>query len=370
MASSLDHDMMARALRLAKRGLYTTDPNPRVGCVIVRNEEIVGEGFTSPAGGPHAEVNALSMAGEGARGATVYVTLEPCSHQGRTPPCSDALINAGVRRVVYAIADPNPLVNGAGAAALQAAGIKVSAGVMAAQARELNVGFFQRMSSGLPWVTVKVGASVDGKVALANGVSQWITGEESRADVQRQRARSSAIMTGSGTVLVDDPRLTIRAADIDMQGRTVLRVICDSSLKTSPTARLFKEPGAILIVTNSTDAQRIAQLTAAGAEVYPVAADDGGHADLAAVLKLLASRGCNELLVEAGPRLAGRLIELGLANELLIYMAPVVLGSAARSMFATTSIDTMAARWNFELHDVARTGNDMRVRLRPVKKED
>ena len=358
--------MMARALRLAKRGLYTTDPNPRIGCVIVRNEEIVGEGFTSPVGGPHAEINALNITGEAAQGATVYVTLEPCSHHGRTPPCVDALIKAKVKRVVYAIADPNPLVNGAGAAALQAAGIKVSTGIMSAQARELNIGFFQRMSNGLPWVTVKIGASIDGKVALANGVSQWITSDESRADVQRQRARSSAIMTGSGTVLTDDPRLTIRAAEIDLQGRNVLRVICDSQLRTSPTARLFKEPGAILIVTTSNDASRVAQLTAAGAEVISLAADQNGHVDLAGVLRLLATRGCNELLIEAGPRLSGRMLELGLANELLIYMAPVVLGADARSMFTTAPLDTMAARWNFEVHDVARTGKDMRVRLRPA----
>ncbi len=367
MPSSFDNDMMARALRLARRGLYTTDPNPRVGCVIVRDEEIVGEGFTSPIGGPHAEANALLMAGDAARGATVYVTLEPCSHHGRTPPCSDALIKAGVKRVVYSVADPNPQVNGSGAAALQAAAIKVSSGLMAAQARELNIGFFHRMTMGRPWVTVKVGASIDGKTALANGTSQWITGEESRADVQRQRARSSAIMTGSGTIFADDPRLTVRAPEIDMQGRHVLRVICDSPLKTPSTAKIFKEPGSVLLFTTRDDETLIAPLVAVGAEVLQVAADENGRVDLPSALKALDTRGCNELLVEAGPRLSGRLVELGLVDELLIYMAPIVLGNESRSMFAMPQIETMAARWNYQLHDVGRTGKDMRVRLRPVK---
>jgi diaminohydroxyphosphoribosylaminopyrimidine deaminase/5-amino-6-(5-phosphoribosylamino)uracil reductase len=364
MPASFDNDMMARALRLAKRGLYTTDPNPRVGCVIVRDEEIVGEGFTSPVGGPHAEANALVAAGESARGATVYVTLEPCSHHGRTPPCSAALIRAGVKRVVYAIGDPNPQVNGGGAAALQAAGIKISSGLMAAQARELNVGFFHRMTTGHPWVTVKIGASIDGKISLANGVSQWITSEESRTDVQRQRARSSAIMTGSGTVLADDPLLTVRAPEIDMAGRQVLRVICDSQLRTPASAKILKQPGATLILTRSQDANRKDELIAAGAEIVEVAPDIAKHVDLIAVLKLLAARGCNELLVEAGPMLSGRLVELGLVNELLIYMAPVVLGAEARSMFTTPILDSMAARWNFQVHDVARSGADVRLRLR------
>jgi diaminohydroxyphosphoribosylaminopyrimidine deaminase/5-amino-6-(5-phosphoribosylamino)uracil reductase len=363
MPASFDNDMMARALRLARRGLYTTDPNPRVGCVIVRDEEIVGEGFTSPVGGPHAEVNALQAAGDAARGATVYVTLEPCSHHGRTPPCTDALIRAGVKRVVYAVGDPNPQVNGGGVAALEAAGIKVSSGLMAAQAREINIGFFKRMHTGLPWVTVKFGASIDGKISLANGVSQWISSEESRADVQRQRARSSAVMTGSGTVLSDDPRLTVRSPEIDMLGRHVLRVVCDSRLQIAPTAKLFKEPGPVLIFTRSKDEKRGAALKAAGAEVIQVESDDS-RIDLQAVLKQLASRGCNEVLIEAGPSLSGRLIELGLANELLIYMAPVVLGAAARSMFSTSTLESMAARWNFQVQDVGRSGPDIRLRFR------
>jgi diaminohydroxyphosphoribosylaminopyrimidine deaminase / 5-amino-6-(5-phosphoribosylamino)uracil reductase len=367
MPASFDNDMMARALRLARRGLYSTDPNPRVGCVIVRDEEIVGEGFTSPVGGPHAEVNALLAAGDAARGATAYVTLEPCSHHGRTPPCADALVKAGVKRVVYALGDPNPRLNGGGAAALQAAGIKVSCGPMAAQARELNVGFFHRMETGRPWVTVKVGASIDGKVALASGESRWVTSEDSRADVQRQRGRSSAILTGTGTMLADDPLLTIRAPDVDMQGRRVLRVICDSQLRTSPQSRLFKEPGAVLVLTTSRDPSLVEPLIAVGAEVLPLATDETGRVELRSALELLGSRECNEVLVEAGPRLSGRFVELGLANELLIYSAPVVLGGEARSMFTTEKLEALSARWAFEFHEVGRTGKDMRVRLRPVK---
>jgi diaminohydroxyphosphoribosylaminopyrimidine deaminase / 5-amino-6-(5-phosphoribosylamino)uracil reductase len=363
MPASFDNDMMARALRLAKRGLYTTDPNPRVGCVIVRDEQIVGEGYTSPVGGPHAEVSALRNAGDAARGATVYVTLEPCSHQGRTPPCSDALIKAGVKRVVYALEDPNPQVRGGGAAALQAAGIKVTAGLLASQAYELNVGFFHRMTTGMPWVTVKLGVSIDGKTALANGTSRWITGEESRADVQRQRARSSAILTGSGTMLADDPLLTVRAPDIDMLGRRVLRVVCDARLRTPPLARIFSESGPVLILTTSKDELRKAALTKAGAEVIHVDSDGPG-VSLTAALKFLATRGCNEVLVEAGPELSGCLIESRLVDELLIYMAPVILGAEARPMFATSLLETMSERWAFQVHDVVRLGGDVRLRFR------
>lgn len=354
--------MMVRALRLAKRGLYTTDPNPRVGCVIVRGEEIVGEGYTSPAGGPHAEINALRMAGEAATGATVYVSLEPCSHQGRTPPCTDALIQAGIKRVVYAVGDPNPCVNGGGAAALQTAGIKVTSGIQAAQACELNIGFFHRMTTGLPWVTIKMGASIDGKIALANGVSQWITSDAARADVQRRRARSSAILTGSGTVLADDPRLTVRAPDIDLLGRRLLRVVVDSRLRLAPSAQLFQETGPVLVFTT---AGRCGQaLAATQAEVIVTAVDETGRVDLRSVFKVLAERECNEVLVEAGPQLSGRLIELGLANELLIYLAPIVLGADARSMFATTRIETLTQCSNFQVHDVTRVGPDIRVSLR------
>jgi diaminohydroxyphosphoribosylaminopyrimidine deaminase/5-amino-6-(5-phosphoribosylamino)uracil reductase len=363
MFSPLDTSMMQRALVQAALGMYTTDPNPRVGCVLVREDAVVGEGFTSPVGGPHAEVNALRAAGDKARGATAYVTLEPCSHHGRTPPCSDALIAAGVRRVVYAVGDPNPQVNGGGATALSKAGVAVAAGLLEAEAREINIGFFTRMTTGLPWVVVKLGASLDGKIALANGVSQWITNDQSRHDVQLRRARSSAIMTGAGTLLADDPRLTVRAEGIDMLGRRPFRVICDSQLRTPPSARIFQEPGAILIFTLSDDDIRINALIAAGAEVLQV----GGHADhldLRAVLQILATRGCNELLIEAGPQLSGSLLERQLINELLIYLAPTVLGSEARSMLQLPSIVTMEQRHNFSLIECTQLGDDLRLRYR------
>jgi diaminohydroxyphosphoribosylaminopyrimidine deaminase/5-amino-6-(5-phosphoribosylamino)uracil reductase len=343
--------------------MYTTDPNPRVGCVLVRDDVVVGEGFTSPVGGPHAEVHALRAAGDKARGATAYVTLEPCSHHGRTPPCSDALIAADVRRVVYAIGDPNPQVNGGGAIALSKAGVAVEAGLLETEAREINIGFFSRMTTGLPWLLVKVGASLDGKVALANGVSQWITNDQSRNDVQLRRARSSAIMTGVGTVLADNPRLTVRAEGIDMLGRRPLRAICDSQLRTPPSARIFEESGPILIFTLSEDEARINALIAAGAEVLQVAGT-AGHVDLRAVLQMLATRGCNEVLVEAGPQLSGSLVEQQLVNELLIYLAPTVLGSEARSMLQLPSIIAMEQRRNFSLHECTQLGSDLRLRYR------
>jgi len=365
MFTLLDSTMMQRALDLAVRGLYITDPNPRVGCVVVKNDAVVGEGFTSPVGGPHAEVHALRAAGDAARGATAYVTLEPCSHHGRTPPCVDALIAAGVAKVVYAGADPNPLVNGAGHARLQAAGIAVLSGLHAEAAREINIGFFHRMQHGRPWVTVKLGVSLDGKVALANGVSKWITSEASRADVHRQRARSSAVMTGVNTVLADDPQLNVRASDIDMQGRTPLRVICDSQLRTPVTARVLQKPGSVVVFTTCDD-ENAAPLIDAGVEVLQVAADKKRGIDLHAAVQLLATRGCNELLVEAGPTLSGRLIEQGLVNELLLYMAPVVLGSQARSMLTLPDIASMNERWNFKLHECAQVESDLRLRFRAV----
>jgi len=355
---------MRRALDQARLGLYITDPNPRVGCVLVKEGRVVGEGFTSPVGGPHAEVNALRAAREMARGATAYVTLEPCSHHGRTPPCVDALIAAGIKEVVFAIADPNPLLDKAGRSRLQDSGITVRSGVLADEARELNVGFLRRMATGKPWVTVKLGVSLDGKVALANGASQWITGETSRHDVQRQRARSSAVMTGVGTVLADDPRLTVRVDDIDLQGRKPLRVVCDARLRTPPTAQLFKEPGSVVVLTASEDDAKIDALIRAGAEVLEVAADASGGVDLSAALQLLANRGCNELLVEAGPTLSGRLVEHKLVDELLIYMAPVVLGGEARSMLTLPPIVSMTERWNFKFHECTQVGDDLRLRYR------
>lgn len=362
MFSAADHGLMARALQLAERGLFTTDPNPRVGCVIAQGEQIVGEGWTSPAGGPHAEVNALRAAGAAARGATVYVTLEPCSHHGRTPPCTDALVAAGVSRVVSALRDPNPLVDGTGIRQLEAAGIAVETGLLEASARQLNAGFVKRMTQDLPLVTVKVAASLDGKVALRNGSSRWITGEPARRDVQRLRARSSAVLTGIGTVLADDPLLTVRDADIEMLGRKPLRVVCDTHLRIPPATRLLHEGGPVVIYTAETDSSR---LQGGEVDVQTVAIDPSGSLDLVAILKDLARRHCNEVLVEAGPVLSGRFLELGLADLLVVYLSPVLLGREAQSMLALPVLEDMAGRQELELLDTRRISDDLKLTWRP-----
>jgi diaminohydroxyphosphoribosylaminopyrimidine deaminase / 5-amino-6-(5-phosphoribosylamino)uracil reductase len=354
MFTSIDESLMTRALQLAQRGLYTTDPNPRVGCVIAHGSNVVGEGFTSPAGGPHAEVNALEQAGRHARGATAYVTLEPCSHFGRTGPCADALVAAGLKRVIAAMTDPNPLVHGHGLAKLRAAGIEVRSGLLQAQAESLNSGFIKRMRSGLPLVRVKLGASLDGRTALANGVSQWITSEAARADVQHWRARSSAVLTGVGTVLTDDPQLTVRAPDIDMLGRQPLRVICDAQLNTPNTARTVQEPGALIYTA-------VAPQTRGAAEVVQMPGDVQRGVDLLSVLSDLASRSCNEVLVEAGSRLSGRLFELRLVDELLLYVAPVLLGPDARALLQLPMIDSMQQRIELTLLDTQSIGSDVRL---------
>ncbi len=302
--TAIDAAHMARALRLAARGLYTTDPNPRVGCVIARGGEVVGEGWHQRAGEPHAEVHALRAAGERARGATAYVTLEPCAHHGRTPPCAEALIAAGVRRVVYAVRDPDPRVSGCGARLLTAAGIEVAAGLMEASARAQNRGFLSRLERGRPWVRLKLAASLDGRTALASGESRWITSEAARADVQRLRARASAIMTGIGTVLADDPRLDVRLAG---QQRQPLRVVLDSALRTPRAARLLAPPGQVLLFTTRSNPSATAELAATGASIEVVAAAAAGL-DLAAVMQRLAALEVNELHVECGATLAGRLL--------------------------------------------------------------
>lgn len=358
MCNEFDRHMMARALELAQRGLYTADPNPRVGCVITRDERIVGEGWHRKAGEPHAEVHALEQAGGQARGATVYVTLEPCSHHGRTPPCADALVRAGVARVIAALGDPDPRVNGRGFDNLRAAGIQVQTGLLEVEARELNVGFVKRMQTGLPWTRVKIASSLDGRIALANGASRWITAEAARADVQHWRARSSAVMTGVGTVIADDPQLNVRAADIDMLGRQPRRVICDTQLRTPRDARIFQAPGRVWLFTSKT-----AAAPGPNAEIVSVAADARGL-DLRAVLEELARRGCNEVLVEAGPTLSGRLLELGLADELLVYFAPSALGHDALPMLRLPKLQSMSARLEFEMIDIRRFGDDVRLRYR------
>ncbi len=359
MFSSDDHRFMAQALRLAERGLYSASPNPRVGCVIVRAGQVVGEGWHERAGTPHAEIHALQQAGERIRGATVYVTLEPCSHHGRTPPCTDALIAADVARVVAAMRDPNPRVAGQGIEKLARTGIQVEVGLMEAQAQELNIGFVSRMTRGRPWVRLKAAASLDGKTALNNGVSKWITGPAARADVQHWRARSCAILTGVGTVLADDPQMTVR--EIETQ-RQPLRVIVDSSLQTPPSAKILAG-GNALIVCASDDAAKIQALRGAGAEVLVLAGSDG-RVDLTRLLQVLAEREVNELMIEAGATLNGALLNAGLVDEMVLYLAPVLIGDAARGLFALPELQQMDQRKTLAVQDVRLVGQDIRVMAR------
>ncbi|KRE88882.1 bifunctional diaminohydroxyphosphoribosylaminopyrimidine deaminase/5-amino-6-(5-phosphoribosylamino)uracil reductase [Frateuria sp. Soil773] len=356
---------MAHALRLAERGLYTTRPNPRVGCVIAHGERVVGAGFHRRAGGPHAEVFALREAGAAARGATAYVTLEPCAHHGRTPPCADALVAAGVARVVVAAEDPFPQVAGRGIGRLRAAGIAVDAGLLREAARELNVGFFSRIERGRPWVRLKLAMSLDGRTALADGASKWITGEAARADVQRWRARSSAILTGIGTVLADDPRLTVRLPQ-DVPFEAPLRVVLDSRLRTPAGAALFDDGSPVLLIgLPGVRGDAREALAARGAVFGEAPAGADGRPDLAAVLAQLAAREVGELHVEAGPRLCGELFAQGLADELLLYVAPVLLGSAARPLLELPPLADMAARWRLHVVDRRQLGEDTRLLLRP-----
>ncbi|WP_043648337.1 bifunctional diaminohydroxyphosphoribosylaminopyrimidine deaminase/5-amino-6-(5-phosphoribosylamino)uracil reductase RibD [Chitinilyticum litopenaei] len=357
-----DHGYMQQALALAGLGLYTTTPNPRVGCVIVRDGVVVGEGWHVRAGEAHAEVHALRQAGEAARGATAYVTLEPCSHHGRTPPCADALLAAGVSRVIAAMQDPNPQVAGRGLARLAAAGIAVASGLLEAQAHELNSGFISRMTRGRPWLRLKLASSLDGRTALPSGESKWITGPAARADVQRWRARSCAMLTGIGTVLADDPQLTVRDL-ADWSGpveRQPLRVVLDSALRTPPGAALFATPG-VLIVTVSGDAARQQALRAAGAELLHLPAASG-RIDVPALLAELGARGCNEVTVEAGATLAGSLLRAGLVDELLHYQAPLLLGDPARGL-AELSLDSMVQALRPRVAERRMLGDDLRTRL-------
>ncbi len=354
--NAADSEWMARALRLAERGLHTTSPNPRVGCVLVKDGRVIGEGWHERAGEPHAEVHALRAAGEAARGATAYVTLEPCSHHGRTPPCANALIAAKVARVVSAMQDPNPLVAGQGLQKLSAAGIETECGLMEAAARELNVGFISRMTRGTPWVRSKIATSLDGRTALANGTSKWITGEAARRDVQHWRARSCAVLTGSGTVLADDPQLNVRGIETKRQP---LRVVLDSELRTSPAAKIL-QGGRTLIYTASSDAAKRQALQIAGAEVAMLA-DADGKVDLSAVLRDLAQRGINEVLVEAGHTLNGALLKAGLVDELVLYLAPQLLGDAARGLADLGELTQLQQRVNLQWQDMRQVGSDLRI---------
>lgn len=350
---------MARALELAALGLYSTTPNPRVGCVLVREGEAVGEGWHERAGEAHAEVNALRQAGARARGATVYVSLEPCSHHGRTPPCAHALVDAGVTRVVAAMSDPDPRVAGAGFAQLRAAGIQVECGLLEEAARELNIGFVRRMRHGRPWVRVKTAASLDGRTALANGTSQWITGPAARQDGHRWRARSCAVMTGIGTLLHDNPRLTVR--DIETS-RQPLRIVVDRNLELPVSARIL-EGGDVLVFTAADEAARARALRARGAEVV-VAGDACGKVDLHAAMHELGRRGMNEILVESGNRLNGALVRAGLVDELIVYLAPQLLGDRGRGMFDLGELTVLEQRIDLDVCEVRSIGLDLHLRAR------
>jgi len=351
---------MHRALDIARNGLYTADPNPRVGCVLVKEGQIVGEGWHVRAGEPHAEVVAIAAAGGAARGATAYVTLEPCNHTGRTGPCTAALIAAGVARVVCAMRDPNPAVAGGGIATLERAGVAVEVGVLETEARALNPGFLSRAERGRPFVRTKLAVSLDGRTALANGVSQWLTGEVARADVHRWRARSSAVLTGIGTLLADDPSLDARLDEPATDVVQPARVIVDAALRTPPDARTLSIPGDVLVFTLSDDAARAAALTARGARIERVGAA-AGHCDLTAVVRRLAELELNEIWVEAGPTLNGALLAAGLVDELVLYVAPLLLGEGARGMFDIGELTTLAQAPRFEFVDYAAFGPDLRI---------
>ncbi|MCK5002367.1 MAG: bifunctional diaminohydroxyphosphoribosylaminopyrimidine deaminase/5-amino-6-(5-phosphoribosylamino)uracil reductase RibD [Gammaproteobacteria bacterium] len=350
---------MQRAIRLAQKGLYSTDPNPRVGCVLVKDNKIVGEGWHQKAGEPHAEVLALRQAGNEAKAATAYVTLEPCSHTGKTPPCAEALVEADVSRVVVAMQDPNPLVAGQGLKRLQDSGITVESGLMEAQARALNPGFIKRMETGLPYVRVKMAMSLDGRTAMASGESQWITGDAARRDVQLLRARSSAVLTGIGTVLSDDPsmnvRLTAEELDVD-EVRQPLQVVLDSALRFPAKAKIAEVNGDVVIMTTSkNDVANAVQVE-----------EKDGHVDLKAALKFLAEKEINEIHVEAGAILSGAFLQQQLVDEIVVYMAPHIMGDEARGLFALPGLSEMKDRISLDIQDVRMLGKDLRITAQPV----
>jgi len=359
MFTTADHGFMEQALELAGRGLNTTTPNPRVGSVVVRDGTVVGTGWHEKAGTPHAEVQALKAAAARSRGATLYVNLEPCSHHGSTPPCVDAIVEAGVKRVVAAIQDPNPKVAGAGFAKLRAAGIAVEHGLMEDEARELNIGFLARMTRGRPWVRMKIAASLDGRTALANGKSRWITGETARQDGHRWRARACALLTGFGTVRDDDPQFNVRGVDTPRQP---LKIVVDSKFETSPSARLLQE-GKTLIVGAVNEENKIAALKATGAEAI-IIPNDHGKVELFRLMEELGRRELNELHVEAGTKLNGALLQAGVVDELLVYLAPSVIGDSGRGMFHLPEITELSRASALKIREVERVGADLRILAR------
>lgn len=353
-----DYRFMARALRLAARGLTTTQPNPRVGCVLVQGDRIVGEGWHEAAGGPHAEVHALEQAGAAAAGATCYVSLEPCNHHGRTPPCTEALIQAGVARVIAAMTDPDPRMAGQSLARLEQAGMMTGHDLLEARASELNRGYIRRLTAGLPYVCCKQAVSLDGRTAMASGESKWITGEAARMDVQHLRARSCAVLTGIGTVLKDDPRLDVR--HVPLPHRQPLRVVLDRELRLPAEARMLTVPGRVLVFTYSDNSYKHGALKRGGAEVVMMGEEDF----LAGVLRYLAEREqVNEVLVEAGPTLTGALLLDGLIDELILYQAPIIMGDSARGLFHLPRLQSMQDRIELKLVECRRIGADLRLRL-------
>jgi len=362
-----DHAFMARALRLAEKGLYSTRPNPRVGCVIVKEGEVIGEGWHLKAGGSHAEIHALINAGAATQGSTVYVTLEPCSHHGRTPPCADALIEAGVRRVIAAMSDPNPQISGKGLERLRAAGIEVSSGLLESRAVTLNPGFIKRMRTGRPWLRVKLAMSLDGRTAMASGESQWITSESARLDVQRLRARSCAILTGAGTVREDNPALNVRIGaeelSCPMADDPPLRVILSSRGEKLASSKLFQVDGDILIFSGSGVSHSVSERS--NVESLEVATDATGL-DLNIVMDELGRRGINECHVEAGATLSGALLEARLVDEIIVYMAPLIMGDEARGLFHLPQIRTMAQRIPMKISDIRAVGDDWRITAQPI----
>ena len=352
---------MARALELARKGLYTTDPNPRVGCVLVKGGEVIAEGWHYQAGRAHAEVDALAKLAdlEQAKGATAYVTLEPCSHHGRTGPCCDALVAAGIGRVVVAMQDPNPLVAGDGIKKMLDAGVEVSCGLLQQDAEQINRGFIKRMTVGLPFVRSKLAMSLDGRTALANGLSQWITSEQARRDVQRFRAESSAIVTGIATVLADDPSMNAR---VDFDVKQPVRVVLDSELRMPVSAKMLQMPGETWVITCSDDPAKRQRLEDVGCKVFRVTAIDG-HVDLRQAFECLAEQQINTIWVEAGAALNGALLDTDLVDEWVIYMAPCVLGDQARGLFQFPELQNMADKKAFRLNEFRQVGPDLRLTL-------
>jgi diaminohydroxyphosphoribosylaminopyrimidine deaminase/5-amino-6-(5-phosphoribosylamino)uracil reductase len=368
-SAARDVKYMARAIQLAQRGLYTTDPNPRVGCVLVKNDQVIGEGWHKRAGEAHAEINALKTAGDAAQGATAYVTLEPCCHHGKTPPCSDALISAGVVRVVVAMQDPNPRVAGQGVQQMRDAGIEVVTGVLEADAELLNPGFIMRMRHGRPYVRCKLAMSLDGRTAMASGESKWITSDLARQDVHRLRARSSAIVTGIGTVLADDPSLNVRLPETDSDTEYLhpVRVVLDPNLSMSPDAKMLGLPGRTLVFSATRDEEQEQALQQAGAEII-YQQDESGFIDLPEMLRCLAGEEINEVLLETGATLSGAMLKAGLVDELKVYMAPHLMGNNARGLFNLPGFERMEQRIELDIEDIRAVGKDWCITAK-VKKQ-